>query len=41
MTHRNSQDEVVFSSFDIKLKYHPVFILRRLLENYNQDTVFR
>lgn len=40
MTHRNSPDEVVLSNFDINLKYHPVFILRRVLEDYNQAIVF-
>lgn len=35
MTHRNSPTVGVMSDFDINLKMHPSFILKRIIEAYS------
>lgn len=35
MTHRNSPNVGVMSDFDINLKMHPAFILKRIIEDYS------
>ena len=40
MTHRNSPNVGVMSDFDINLKSHPVFILKRIIEDYGQVSVY-
>ncbi|MEG1471944.1 MAG: hypothetical protein RSD76_05830, partial [Clostridia bacterium] len=34
MTHRNSPNVAVMSDFDMNLKYHPTFQLKRVIEDY-------
>lgn len=34
MTHRNSPNVAVMSDYDTNLKYHPVFLIKRILEDY-------
>ncbi|MFC3801022.1 Cthe_2314 family HEPN domain-containing protein [Cohnella sp. GCM10012308] len=40
MTHRNSPDETVLSNFDLNLKTHPSLLLKRVLEDYKQATIW-
>lgn len=35
MTHRNSPNVPVLSDFDVNLKHHPSYILKRIIEDYN------
>lgn len=35
MTHRNSPNVTVMSDYDVNLKQHPCFILKRIIEDYN------
>ena len=34
MTHRNSPNVAVLSDYDMNLKNHPVFLIKRILEDY-------
>ena len=34
MTHRNSPNIAVMSDYDVNFKHHPVFIIKRILEDY-------
>jgi hypothetical protein len=34
MTHRNSPNVAVISDFDMNLKHHPAFQLKRIIEDY-------
>lgn len=34
MTHRNSPNVAVMSDYDMNLKHHPVFLLKRIIEDY-------
>ena len=34
MTHRNSPNIAVMSDYDMNFKHHPVFIIKRILEDY-------
>ena len=34
MTHRNSPNVAVMSDYDTNLKQHPVFLIKRILEDY-------
>jgi hypothetical protein len=40
MTHRNSPDVLSFSSYDLNIKSHPRFVLKRLVEDYNKGIQF-
>lgn len=34
MTHRNSPNVAVMSNYNTNLKHHPVFLVKRILEDY-------
>ncbi|MBR0598588.1 Cthe_2314 family HEPN domain-containing protein [Sinanaerobacter chloroacetimidivorans] len=34
MTHRNSPNVAVMSDYDLNLKHHPIFLLKRIIEDY-------
>lgn len=40
MTHRNSPNVGVMSDFDINLKMHPAFMLKRIIEDYKTVSIF-
>lgn len=40
MTHRNSPNVAVMSDYDTNLKHHPVFLIKRILEDYVTATKY-
>lgn len=40
MTHRNSTNVAVMSDYDTNLKKHPVFLIKRILEDYFTATKY-
>ena len=40
MTHRNSPNVAVMSDYDTNLKQHPVFLIKRILEDYVTATKY-
>lgn len=40
MTHRNSPNVGVMSDFDVNLKIHPAFMLKRIIEDYKTVSIF-
>ena len=40
MTHRNSPNMSIISDYDINMKYHPIFLIKRIIEDYVVVTKF-
>ena len=40
MTHRNSPNIAVMSDYDMNFKHHPVFIIKRILEDYVTESKY-
>lgn len=40
MTHRNSPNVSVISDYDMNLKHHPVYMLKRIIEDYKEASKY-